>query len=69
MTDYKITVENDCCLYPNESEHGDRCYCGRRAKWHINDGKGCRHVCSVHKASRLRSRPSTRLRALPGEEA
>ncbi len=45
---------NDCILNDGSGksitqDHGDKCYCGRPAKWHINYGSGCGHVCGIHK--------------------
>jgi hypothetical protein len=55
----------DCFLRDasEDDQHGERCYCGRRATVHIHYGSGCGHVCGVHKRSiekvkgRCRTRP------------
>lgn len=44
--------------------HGDRCHCGRPAKYHINYASGCGHVCGIHKQTILRKRPGSRVRAI-----
>jgi hypothetical protein len=36
-------------------EHGDRCHCGKPAKWHVRWTFGCCHVCGIHKQRLERS--------------
>lgn len=32
--------------FSSDHDHGARCFCGRPAKWHVNYGSGCGHVCN-----------------------
>ncbi len=33
----------------SSTSHGDHCYCGRPARWHITYGSGCGNVCGIHR--------------------
>lgn len=33
----------------NPDGHGDRCHCGRRARWHVDcQVHGCANLCGIH---------------------
>lgn len=43
---------------PPDRGHGDHCYCGRKARWHVSYGSGCGNVCGTHKNAILRIKRS-----------
>ena len=44
--------------------HGPRCWCGKRARWHVMYGSGCGHVCGEHKRQMTATRRGTAVTAL-----
>jgi hypothetical protein len=44
---------------PTDDQHGERCYCGRRATRHVLYGTGCGNVCGYCARKLARRKPGT----------